>query len=357
MWAKTNTGISLGRTIHIIGTNGKGSTGRMLATILQNLGYSVGHYSSPHVLAFHERIWINGETITDMQLSESHAVLIEYLNESEIEQLSYFEYSTFLAFIAFQNLDFAIIEAGLGGEFDATNVIDKELTLITNIGMDHEAYLGSTIKEIAATKVRSVDAAAILGYQRNFEAVEVADELSKEMGFLLYVDDFLVKDSDHEMLDCFIAEHKFPEFQKKNFKLAVSAIRYFGLNLGKHHLEGFSLPGRMQKVAENVTVDVGHNTLAAEVIKNEFSGRKVILVYNSLSDKNYSEILKIMCPIIDKMNILPLGDPRAVDEKDLLHAAKKLGIETEPFTTLDPEKEYLVCGSFLTVETFMKEVL
>ncbi len=118
------------KIIHIVGTNGKGSTGRIMATLLKESSYSVGHYSSPHILKFNERIWINGENISDKLLEENHKRLFKILGRDISRSLSYFEYTTLLAFIATQDLDILILEAGLGGEFDATNVVDKDLSIL-----------------------------------------------------------------------------------------------------------------------------------------------------------------------------------------------------------------------------------
>ncbi|WP_236617361.1 Mur ligase family protein [Lebetimonas sp. JS032] len=159
--------INLKPVIHIIGTNGKGSTGRFLAHTLLKKGYSVGHYTSPHILKFNERIWINGKDIDDEDLEIAHSRLQKLLPEKVSESLSYFEYTTLLAAIAFEGLDFVIMEAGLGGEFDATAVFDKKITLITPIDYDHQNFLGNSIKEIATTKLNAIEKEAIIGKQIN----------------------------------------------------------------------------------------------------------------------------------------------------------------------------------------------
>ncbi len=112
-----------------------------MATLLKESGYSVGHYSSPHILKFNERIWINGENISDKLLEESHKRLFKILGRDISRSLSYFEYTTLLSLVATQDLDILILEAGLGGEFDATNVVDKDLSIITPIDFDHPRFL------------------------------------------------------------------------------------------------------------------------------------------------------------------------------------------------------------------------
>ena len=158
--------INIKPIIHIVGTNGKGSTGRFLAHTLLKRGFKVGHYTSPHILRFNERIWINGNDINDEDLEKAHQKLQKLLPKNVSEALSYFEYTTLLAAISFEGLDFVIMEAGLGGEFDATNVFKKKISLITPIDFDHQNFLGNSIEEIATTKLNSIEKEAIIGYQK-----------------------------------------------------------------------------------------------------------------------------------------------------------------------------------------------
>jgi len=153
------------KTVHIVGTNGKGSTGRMIAHLAWKRGVSVGHYTSPHILKFNERIWLNGLDASDEVLEAAHQRLFSILGQEMSEALSYFEYTTLLAFVVFEKCDLMVLEAGLGGEFDATNVCDKELSVITPIGIDHQAFLGESIEEIASTKIRSIQKLALLAPQ------------------------------------------------------------------------------------------------------------------------------------------------------------------------------------------------
>ncbi|MBT8348202.1 MAG: bifunctional folylpolyglutamate synthase/dihydrofolate synthase, partial [Sulfurovum sp.] len=153
------------RTIHVVGTNGKGSTGRMVAYLAHKSGLSVGHFSSPHILRFNERIWLNGSDSRDDVLEEAHQKLFRILGNEISEKLSYFEYTTLLALVVFEHCDLMVLEAGLGGEFDATNVCDKVLSIITPIGIDHQAFLGESIEEIAGTKIRSIQTQVLLAPQ------------------------------------------------------------------------------------------------------------------------------------------------------------------------------------------------
>jgi len=170
------------QTIHIVGTNGKGSTGRIVAHLAHKSGLSVGHYSSPHIIKFNERIWINGSDSSDDTLETAHQKLFAILGKDISNGLSYFEYSTLLALVVFQKCDLIVLEAGLGGEFDATNICDKALSIITPIGIDHQAFLGETIKEIATTKINSIQKQMLLAPQVYDEVYEIAEKICNNVG-------------------------------------------------------------------------------------------------------------------------------------------------------------------------------
>src|SRR3989338_1157699 len=141
------------KSIHIAGTNGKGSTAAFLAQILIEAGYKVGLYTSPHLIQFNERIKINGKDISELDLINLIAVIKEKAEKNNL-QLTFFEFTTALAFFYFaqQKIDVAVVETGMGGRLDVTNVIQPEVTIITNISLDHQQYLGETKEEIAAEK-------------------------------------------------------------------------------------------------------------------------------------------------------------------------------------------------------------
>ena len=137
-WDKLSTKIKLPFVIHIVGTNGKGSTGRFLAHYLHKIDFKVLHYSSPHIMKFNERIWINGNDVSDENLELAHKFLQDLFEIELLEKLTYFEYTTLLAFYLSKDFDYLVLEEGLGGEFDATNVVENNLSLITTIGLDCE---------------------------------------------------------------------------------------------------------------------------------------------------------------------------------------------------------------------------
>ena len=180
-WDKLSQKIKLPFVIHIVGTNGKGSTGRFLAHYLHKKDYKVLHYSSPHIMKFNERIWINGSDVSDENLELAHQFLQDLFEIELLEKLTYFEYTTLLAFYLSKDFDYLVLEAGLGGEFDATNVVENNLSLITTIGLDHQSFLGNTVEEIAATKMRSCDNKMLIGYQVFPEVVKTAFEVKEQI--------------------------------------------------------------------------------------------------------------------------------------------------------------------------------
>lgn len=176
--------------IHIVGTNGKGTTGRFLAKYLSSIGKDVLHYSSPHITKFNERIWINDFDVSDSLLDEAHKFLQKILDTPLLEKLTYFEYTTLLSFYLSSNRDYLILEAGLGGEFDATNVATNDLSLITTIDLDHQSFLGNSIKEISLTKMRACDKVMIVGSQIHEEVYLHAKIIEEERNIkLLSLDD------------------------------------------------------------------------------------------------------------------------------------------------------------------------
>jgi len=334
------------KTIHIIGTNGKGSTGRFLATYLYNKGFKVGHYSSPHILKFNERIWLNGKDIDDETLEKVHNFLQNTIPKKYLQTLSYFEYTTFLAMKIFENCDYVILEAGLGGERDATSVFDRDLTLVTTIDYDHQSFLGNTIKDIATTKLNSIQNKAIIGKQIHNEVYD----LTKKYPFYIdYFDNYQIQNIRE-----FIKKNNFASYLADNLALAMSAVIEEGIEFDLKYLKGIKLFGRMQKINKNLYIDVGHNPLAARVIVNEFKNQKIDIVYNTYEDKDYKEILSILKPIIDKLFIIEVNNPRIAKVDDVLNTAKDLGIDVALFDGLR-DKKTLVFGSFSVIERFLYE--
>ena len=351
-WYILSKYIKLPYIIHIVGTNGKGSTGRVLANYLFKKSFNVVHYSSPHILEFNERIWINGKNSKDFELNYANKKIQNYLPLKLLEKLTYFEYTTLLSLILSDNSDYLVFEAGLGGEFDATNVVPSDLSLITTIDLDHQSFLGNSIEQIAKTKMRSSDKIMLIGNQIHNEVYTTALEVKKELKKEFNRDITLKKVGNIE--NKFLKNY--PLFLQKNLCLVLEALKELSIDIDFKLFENIKLFGRCQKIADNITIDVGHNPLAASSLFEEFKNRKVNLIYNSYKDKDYEKVLTILKPIIKKLIILDIDDKRMVDKEILLGICKELNIIIDINFKIRKDEDYLVFGSFLVVEKFLKSL-
>lgn len=345
VWQSIKGHFTLPPVIHLVGTNGKGTTGRFLAQFLHNRGRKTGHYTSPHILRFNERIWLDGSECDDATLETAHRRLQDLLNPDDAAALSYFEYTTLLAAAVFErHCDYAVMEAGLGGEFDATAIFEPDLLLVTPIGRDHEAFLGSTVEAVAATKLRVIKSDSIVGYQ-NEEIVyrlaqKEAEKIGKNVRFL------------YEL-------HPRPDrgdYLDENRLLAFEAARYLGFDPRMEEFEKNTLFGRFSQILPNVILDVGHNAMAADAIRKRLGKRKVKLVYNTLEDKEYRSILLLLKQNIIDVEIIEIQDTRALAKTVLERTLGELNIPYRDFTGVNRNDEYLVFGSFKTAEAFCKRL-
>jgi dihydrofolate synthase/folylpolyglutamate synthase len=368
------------KTVQIVGTNGKGSTGRMLAHLAYEFNrgqvihdcpqemplgctlgdksqitrpLSVGHYSSPHILKFNERIWLNGSDASDEVLEVAHQKLFGILGPEMSEALSYFEYTTLLAFVVFENCDLMVLEAGLGGEYDATNVCDKELSIITPIGIDHQAFLGKTIEEIATTKIRSIQKKVLLAPQVYDEVIEVAKNISAEKGASLFLSEQPATSS--EQLQDIAKQKGWGEYLVDNATVALQALDILHIKYDINDLKSLELFGRFYALTDNIRIDVGHNPLAAKAIEKALD-EKVVLIYNSLDDKDYEEVLRILKPKVKRVEIISIDSQRGTTLQEIEKALQTVGLAYSDFKNeIKEEENYLVFGSFYVVEAFLKQ--
>jgi dihydrofolate synthase / folylpolyglutamate synthase len=343
--------LKLPKIIHIVGTNGKGSTGRMVAHLLLKSGFNTAHYTSPHILKFNERFWLNGNECDNDILEIAHNKLYSILNNESRDKLSYFEYTTLLALFAFEECDYIVLEAGLGGENDATNVVPKVLSIVTPIDFDHQAFLGEKIEDIATTKINSIDKIAVVSVQPHLEVIDVAKKIAKEKNTKLV---FVALDYQKEKIAQIAKQNNWGDFLCDNAKSACMALDTLGIKYNINDLNSWQMMGRYFEYTKNVRLDVGHNTLAAKVL-SQIIQRDTILIYNTYEDKPYREILKILKPKIKKLLIIKIDSPRALSLEKLENALNELQIDYDFFnkTVYDNEK-YLVFGSFSVVESFLK---
>lgn len=355
VYEKIKSLLPLKNVIHIIGTNGKGTTGRFLANALYAVGQSVGHYTSPHILEFNERIWLNGKNATDAELEDAHVELQKLLPMDDLDTLSYFEYTTLLSAIIFKRCDYVVMEAGLGGEFDATAVFPKCLTLVTPIAYDHEAFLGSSIESIASTKLNAIQNSAILASQSYSEVYKVADRLKSEKMLDIKRVKEILDEKDMELIKNVAKKLSLAPYLKENLSLSIAALKFLGLEYKIEHFSAAPLFGRITKISDDIIIDVGHNTLAAQGIVDALRGDKYIIIYNSYKDKNYKEILRILRPIVLHVEIITIGDKRVEKIENIEAVLDSLGIKYSIFNKIKPKQRYLVFGSFSVVERFLRE--
>ncbi len=326
------------KSIHIAGTNGKGSTSHMLASVLQEAGYKVGLYTSPHLKNYTERIRING-----IEIEQEFVVDFIDLHKSFLEkqQLSFFEMTVCLAFayFAFCEVDIAIIEVGLGGRLDSTNVITPELCIITNIGYDHMQFLGDTLPLIASEKAGIIkDGIPVIIGERHPETEEVFINKAK-----LHKSPIFFAEDDYKNFETDLLG----DYQKKNLNTAYQTIKKLeGFLINKDHIKtGFlnvvkntNLKGRYQVLEENpkIICDTAHNQ------------EGLIQVSQQLQTENYDNLHFVLGVVNDKQlgDILTLfpkdatyyfckpNVPRGLSETELQKKAKHYKLEGEVFSSV-----------------------
>ena len=342
------------KIIHVVGTNGKGSTGRFLAQMLAR-DHSVGHYTSPHIFEFRERFWINGAVASADALETAHERLIKILPPEVARSLSYFEYATLLCAVLFERCDFFVCEAGVGGEFDATNVFDKRLSLFTPIGFDHTALLGDTLERIATTKFNAMADVALMSDDMSELCAGIARRIAAKKGATLKFASQNLSSDDKNEIKIYAEKFGLPEFLRSNLTLGSSAFKELGFSLNLANLGALSLSGRCEKIAPNVTIDVGHNEMAAQALVKRFAGKKLNLIFNAFADKDIKAVLKAIKPIVKKTYIIEYETPgRELATAQVKEALRQLDMEFEGFTDVCADEEYLAFGSFYLVEAFLK---
>ena len=342
------------KIIHVVGTNGKGSTGRFLAQMLAR-GHSVGHYTSPHIFEFRERFWINGAVASADALETAHERLIKILPPEVARSLSYFEYATLLCAVLFERCDFFVCEAGVGGEFDATNVFDKRLRLFTPIGFDHTALLGDTLERIATTKFNAMTDVALMSDDMSELCAGIARRIAAKKGATLKFASQNLSNEDKNEIKIYAEKFGLPEFLRSNLTLSSSAFKELGFSLNLANLGALDLSGRCENIAPNVTIDVGHNEMAAQALVKRFAGKKLNLIFNAFADKDIKAVLMAIKPIVKKTYIIEYETPgRELATAQVKDALRQLDMEFEGFADVRADEEYLAFGSFYLVEAFLK---
>ncbi|MBE0392010.1 folylpolyglutamate synthase/dihydrofolate synthase family protein [Flavobacterium sp. PL002] len=328
--------------IHVAGTNGKGSTSHMLASILQEAGYKVGLYTSPHLKDFRERIKINGKDIPE-------SFVCSFINTNktffESNDISFFEMSVGLAFDYFakEKVDIAIIEVGMGGRLDATNIITPLASVITNIDLDHTQFLGNTLTAIATEKAGIIkqNIPVIIGeYTTETKAVFLA--VAKEKNTNIYFASELISvNFPSDLIGDYQIHNKKTVLQtieilnkEKEFSVSEIMIKNGLLNV----IKNTGLQGRWQQLKENpkVICDTAHNKNGLEIVfqqiaKEQFKNLHVI--FGVVNDKNLNSILPIL-PTNAKYYFAKPNNPRGLNAAILAEKATQHGLNGEVFNSI-----------------------
>lgn len=344
-------------TIHVVGTNGKTSTTRMISSILTHLGYKTGCYISPHIYSYIERFAIDNEFISEDDFAfyyKKIKPIVDRLNNTlDIERVTHFEILTSIAFLYFseRKCDCVVLEAGMGGRWDATNLADSKIVVLTNVTKEHTKYLGNTIRKIAIEKAEVIkDKAYVVTGSSDKDVLKVLNKKCEEKKALLFRinKDFFIEDyqkkNDYRMANIkgiykYFSEiriNQISRYQCENAAMAIAATELFigEENIKPELLKNTFIPvdfrGRLEKVRENPTVilDGSHNPGAMKKlvfeIKENFQYEKLYLIFAVLSDKDAKKMLKIIWSITDNLIITESESFRKYPYEKLYTLAKKV---------------------------------
>jgi len=358
--------------IHVAGTKGKGSTSAMITSILSEAGYRVGFYSSPHMVKFTERIKIGNEEISQQQLTS----LVNELEKSvmRIGNLTTFEITTAIALKYFQNMkvDAAVVEVGMGGRLDATNVVDPVVSVITSISHDHTKFLGNTLVKIALEKagIMKENKPVIIGRQKGkIGEILVKEARQKKAIPILVQDNYCFSISSHDLFgQKIVIRQKFVKNQFRNEKImpfeavipllgrhqaenalnaycAIQTLRDLGFKVPQNAIRrGFEVvnwPGRFEVIHHKplIIVDSAHNPDSFRklraTIKDYIPNKKINFLFAASEDKAIKKMLEIIKPYVGQLIITRTSHPRAANICDILEAAKELGYKDIKYGEFD----------------------
>lgn len=346
--------------VHVAGTNGKGSTASMTASILRKAGYRTGLYTSPYIYRFHERMQVDGEQISDedlIEVTEYVKPLVDTLQEPPTE----FELVCCIAFEYFvrKQCDIVVLEVGMGGAFDATNVIEcPEVAVITNIGLDHTEVLGNTLEEIALTKSGIFKENGDAVIYRGAPSVEaVFEQVCAGKNIRLHKADFDgLKSKAHslegQVFDC--GERKdlvlplLGDHQLHNAAVVLEIVQCLisrGWKISEENIrEGLrdvSWPGRFDIVSRDplFIIDGGHNPQCIEAlvknIKDYLTGRNVVALTGVLGDKDYADMYKLVMPLVSKFVCITPPNPRKLEAAELAKHLRQAGADAIAFDKVE----------------------
>jgi dihydrofolate synthase / folylpolyglutamate synthase len=388
------------KVIHIAGTNGKGSTTTFISSVLISQGYRVGIYTSPFLERFTERIKINDKEISEeeiVQLIIEMKPFIDRLQEEGLEHPTEFEIITAAAFKYFcdKSVDFVVLEVGLGGRYDATNVVSPLLGIITTISYDHIDILGDTLDKIAYEKAGIIkENIPVVVYPQKKEAMDVLMKVMKEKNAKPYFYEDIKFELISNTLEGIVFNVKGEDFYS-NLKIkllgehqihnaltaikGIEVLKALGFKIDRSSiykgLENAVWPGRFEVLATKpyIVLDGGHNlqciNAIVSAVKKYFDGKKVKIVCGMLRDKNYEEMIKSLTEISEDFITVAPNNPRALSAGELKEIIKKHGknaVEAENIkasvilgmSNVKNDEVLLFCGSLYMigeVRTFLKE--
>lgn len=356
------------------GTNGKGTTSTLISALLQAQGLKVGAYNSPHIHRYNERVTINGVEATDAQLCASFQKVEAARQEVS---LTYFEFGTLAAFSYFaeQNLDACVLEIGLGGRLDAVNIVDTDISVVTSLGLDHQAFLGNTLEQIAYEKMSIArEGKWLVCGQANPPAVakETVDKLGGK--WCCQDEDFSVQTNEQGLLVNFKQGNESQTWQlpaanipTPNVATALQTLalinRLPSLEICQQTIAKLSVRGRLQSFKRGdltITLDVAHNEQAAAYIGQKL-GQVDGIILGMLSDKEPEKVVAAL-PKSQEWLLVGLDCFRGLNAEELRQRLPQFAQEqsftsmAQAFAELPRAGHWLICGSFFTVEAALQVI-
>ena len=370
------------KIIHIAGTNGKGSVAAFLEAGLIEAGYNTGKYSSPEIHRFNERITVNGEEISDTDVELYYEKVNKALEEKNIE-LTYFEITTAMMFLYMKDkkIDYLVLETGLGGRTDATNIVTPVISLITNISFDHTEFLGDTLRKIAHEKAGIIKKDIPVFFADG--KAELLEEIKAKTENYVNVPEKYNFSEDSAVLDkekmntlVWINDKEFRlslfgKFQGMNFLLAYEALKYLGIDdeMIRKSCSKTVWNGRFQIVSENplIILDGAHNKDSAAVLSENlreiFPDREIVFIISVLKDKDNEAILKELARASDYAVFTGINNKRGRNYEEMYNIGRDYFKYSYAESSLEPalkkaesfnKKAIVICGSFFLLKEYKK---
>ncbi|WP_392453996.1 bifunctional folylpolyglutamate synthase/dihydrofolate synthase [Chryseomicrobium aureum] len=306
------------KIIHVAGTNGKGSTIAFLKALCETHNLTYGAFQSPAIVDVHDQIVVNGTPISE---HEMNSIVEKVSKVEEAKTLTDFELLTVCAFLFFQQkeVEMWLVETGMGGRFDSTNVVSNSTAVITSLSIDHTNFLGTTLDDIGSHKAGIIKQKANVFVPESIYLAPIEKEVEAKNALLN-----MIAPLGEEIEIALLGEH-----QRMNASLAVAAFQSLvDSNPGaiEQALKTAYIPFRMEKIAENVYLDGAHNLESAvklaETIKKSFKGQSIHLIMGILADKEYKEVLKALEEVADKITFVEFSHERALDANRLVELCR-----------------------------------